>query len=152
MKCFSSLIVAVALSTPVHAFAQGAHLGYVFGGANAAMESCRCSGGAMQLGGGGEFMLSKNVGVGGDVSLLVFDRSGYGLLSVNGSYHFATKGSTHMRPFVTAGLVANDGAVVAGGGIDRWVKPRVGFRLEVRDQFRPGSANMLGARFGVVIR
>ena len=45
MKFCSSIIAAVVLSTlaPVHAFAQGPSVGYVFGAANAAIDNCACS-------------------------------------------------------------------------------------------------------------
>jgi hypothetical protein len=37
-----------------------------------------------------------------------------------------------------------------GGGVERWMTPHAGVRIEVREQF--GGASLLGVRVGVVFR
>src|SRR5262249_55700117 len=88
-------------------------------------------GGALHFGVGGEGLVYKGLGVGGDVGYGRFigrDNNGFGVVSVNGSYHFtnATR-SGQLAPFVTGGyslLFSGDAvnAINLGGGVNLWFK------------------------------
>lgn len=131
---------------------------------------------ALSAGGGAERWVGNGVSVGGEVGVVTFPsverRSGCCvdsaeagssvLFSANASRHFGgSDREMRWRPFATGGLSFVPGALAlfnAGGGVDRWVSPHIGLRLEVRDQFfvggdpvRPGSI-LLGFRAGLVFR
>lgn len=120
-------------------------------------------GGTLHVGGGGEAVHKKGFGVGAELAYLMpFESAGQGLgtFSVNGSYHFLKSSkSEKLVPFVTAGYTgffrggyAN--GVNFGGGVNYWFKPRVGFRVEFRDNVfvQEGSAHLLNVRFGLTFR
>ncbi len=151
----ASMSIAVAAQTTRE---HGGH-GYAFvapGGA---------SGGAATLhfGVGGEALVYKGLGVGGEIGYLGPARSlgeGFGVFSPDVSYHFlnASK-SGKVVPFVTGGYsllfrsgVAN--AVNFGGGVNYWFKDRVGLRLEFRDHIPAHSelSHFYGFRIGLTFR
>lgn len=117
----------------------------------------------VQFGVGGEGLVHKGLGVGGEVGYLTSTRSlggGFGILSANTSYHF-TKASVSSKvvPFVTGGysLFFGDGRANgfnAGGGVTYWFRERLGLRLEFRDQvIAEGRAvHYLGFRVGLSFR
>jgi hypothetical protein len=85
---------------------------------------------------------------------------GFGILSTNGFYRFTNSPSLQkVTPFVTAGysLGFREGTINManfGGGLDYWVRDRMGLRLEVRDHVWPGdpAAHFLMFRVGLVGR
>jgi hypothetical protein len=109
------------------------------------------------IGGGGEVLLYRGLGVGGEIGYLTPQRdfaAGIGMLSANGSYHFNQAG--RLSPFVTAGwtLGIRDGHTTLfnyGGGVNYWFRERVGLRLEFRDHVKHES-HFLGARIGLSFR
>lgn len=120
-------------------------------------------GGTLHIGGGGEGVFKNGAGIGAEVGYIApFEHfgDGLGLFSVNGSYHFL-KASTSGKvvPFVTGGYTgffrsgyAN--GVNFGGGVNYWFKPRVGLRVEFRDNVfvQDGSAHFLNVRVGLTFR
>jgi hypothetical protein len=171
---FVLLVTFGIASLPAVANAQGQGFGYAFIGPMAVHDIGDRTV-AWNGGGGGEAWVTTNVSVGGELGLLGFpaveERCGSGycssmpsagslLLSFNGSRHFAAPASG-WRPFVTGGisfLVDREsfGFFNAGAGVERWMTPHLGVRLEVRDQFvlTPGYADsvLLGFRGGIVLR
>ncbi len=149
------LILSAADAT---ALAQRSH-GYIYiapGGVSGAGGS----GMTLHLGGGGEFLLAKRVGVGVELGALGPRRSYVdsvvGVGSVNGSYHFKTS-SEKIDPFVTAGysLGFRTGTINFfnfGGGINYWFLSRLGLKLEIRDHVASpngGAVHFWGVRFGL---
>jgi hypothetical protein len=115
----------------------------------------------LHIGGGGEGVFKNGLGVGAELGYLTAPedfRSGFGIFSVNGAYHFRTGGK--VVPFVTggySGFFANGGygnGVNFGGGVNYWFKERVGLRFEFRDHVPAHSdlAHFLNVRFGVTFR
>jgi hypothetical protein len=111
----------------------------------------------LHIGGGGEGLVYKGLGVGGEIGYFVDDA---GILSSNVSYHF-TKASKSGKfaPFVTGGytlLVGSDAlhAVNVGGGVNWWFKDHLGLRLEFRDHvaLQFGSTHIFGVRIGLAFR
>jgi len=117
----------------------------------------------LHIGGGGEGLLYKGLGVGGEIGYLGASRElsrGIGVLSPNVSYNFmkASK-SGKFAPFVTGGytlLVGSDAlhAVNVGGGMNWWFKDHLGLRLEFRDHaaLQFGSTHIFGVRIGLAFR
>jgi hypothetical protein len=126
------------------------------------------SGGGLTLhaGGGGEGLVYKGLGVGGEIGYLRLDREGrdgvgFGVLSPHVSYNFLSASkSGKIVPFVAGGyslLFVSGGAANAihfGGGLNWWLKNRVGLRLEIRDQIIPDapSFHLVGVRIGLSFR
>jgi hypothetical protein len=82
-------------------------------------------------------------------------------ISVNGSYHWRHRDRTQAwQPFLTGGLTFIIDDVVppfnVGAGVDRWLTPHLGVRIEARDHFLVtdgGSGSLfIGARVAVVVR
>jgi hypothetical protein len=131
--------------------------GYVFGGIGG--REGIGSNAVINVGGGGEGILGKGFGVGGEVGYLTDTRStsnGIGLASANLSYHFNR--AQKLVPFVTGGgSVAFRGGAVGGGniggGVHYWMRDNIGLRLEVRDFiFSSDSPNTVVFRVGLSFR
>jgi len=117
----------------------------------------------LHIGGGGEGLVYKGLGVGGEIGYLGAARElnrGIGVLSPNVSYNF-TKASKSGKfaPFLTGGytlLFGSDAlhAVNVGGGVNWWFKDHLGLRLEFRDHvvLQSGSAQFFGVRIGLAFR
>jgi len=157
---FSVIMLVVLLPLAAAAQSKDRHgQGYFF----VAPTTTTAGGFGLHIGGGGEGLLYKGLGVGGEIGYLGAARElsqGIGLLSPNVSYNF-TKASKSGKfaPFVTGGytlLVGSDAlhAVNVGGGVNWWFKDHLGLRLEFRDhvavQF--GSAQFFGVRIGLAFR
>jgi len=163
------------ISVPVSAKAQPPAFGYVYVSPMAA-SNIGIRSFALGAGVGGELWAGGGISLGGELGVVHFPAveqrsgccsfdsasSGSGLLvSANASRHFGSEHAMKWRPFATGGLSFEPGAIGmfnAGVGVDRWISPHVGLRLEVRDQFfvggdpvRPGSL-LLGFRGGLVFR
>lgn len=115
----------------------------------------------LHFGGGGEGLLYKGLGVGAEVGYLGPTAGlgdGFGLFSVNGSYHVLPKNEGKVAPFVTAGYSLSFRSGTAnlfnfGGGINYWISKRVGLRLEFRDHvWFEGPIHYWGFRIGVAFR
>jgi hypothetical protein len=96
--------------------------------------------------------------LGGEVGYLTtrhnFD-GGFGLASINGSYHFNQR--ARLVPFVTGGysLIFRSGTGNLGnfgGGVNWWVRPRMGLKVEFRDHVHSDTLHLWGFRFGVTFR
>ena len=81
------------------------------------------------------------------------------LFSLNVSRHFGrSPGLGRWEPFLTGGMFiaasgdAAQGGFTIGGGVDRWFTPHAGIRIDVRDQFLPGTFSLVGVRAGIVFR
>ncbi|SRR5712692_898029 len=139
--------------TPALAFAQNTESRrdqyYLFvapGGATSLFSSSGSTTGTLHFGGGGEGFVYKGLGIGAEVGFLApvkSFRSGSGLVSVDGSYHFISSDKTKkVVPFITGGysLLFGSGAangVNFGGGVNWWMRDRLGLRLEARDHIFP---------------
>lgn len=133
--------------------------GYVFVAPGTTSEG----GATLHIGGGGEGLVYKGLGVGGEIGYLGAAQNlsgGIGVLSPNVSYHFRNASrSGKFVPFVTSGyslLFPSDAvhAVNVGGGMNWWFKDRVGLRLELRDHIIPNSQSLhiIGLRIGLAFR
>ena len=144
------LLLFALLLFPLMAIAQNQRTGqgYLFaavGGVNA--ESGVTAGG----GAGFEKLFYKGLGAGLEVQGYGGNPYGGGVtFSANGSYHFRTSGSSaKMVPFGTAGFSAlgscgdSCGGLTGfnfGGGVNYWITPGRGLRLEFRDHiFKPSD-------------
>ena len=126
---------------------------------------------AWHVGGGGEILINRAVGLGAELGAISFpavkkaidcchqtrsNAARVAILSVNGSYHFASASSAArpLQPFVTGGLtlVFDELALWnAGAGLDWWIARRAGLRVDVRSHLGTLPA-LSGFRFGVVFR
>ncbi len=114
----------------------------------------------LHVGGGGEALIQRGLGIGaeiGAIGSLQESGGGLGLFSVNGSYHF--RRNKKIAPFLTGGysVVGGNGTrslVNVGGGVNYWLRERVGIRLEFRDHFYLDGAGrqLLGFRIGFAFR
>jgi hypothetical protein len=126
--------------------------GYVFVGPTVFIGE----GTALHFGGGGEGLVYKGLGVGGEIGYLgvIEDLGrGVGVFSLNGSYNF--RRSKKISPFITSGpslALGNDSAgfvMNLGGGLHWWIKDRIGLRFEVRDHFLPASLSYHAVSFRI---
>jgi hypothetical protein len=153
------VIILLLTSIPAAAFGQsqgerrGWGYGFVgIGGTNSEVFAT--------AGGGGERLLYRGLGIGGEIGYLSTTDSlgnGLGLGSVNLAYHFNHNGK--VAPFVTGGAsTAFRGGAAAGGGnfgggIQYWPKDHLGLRFEVRDHvFSSDSPHLFSFRVGVTFR
>lgn len=171
-SCAVLAFAAWLVSVPAAAIAQtgsGAParpvsgLGYGFFGVGAAAGEGDSTG-IWHLGGGGEAIFADAIGLGAEIGYLnsfEADSEGLGIFSVNGAYHFGGGSrSARVRPFVTGGytLAFRDGHANlfnVGGGVDVWLKPKVGLRVEFRDHIwteENDTLQFLGVRVGVTFR
>jgi len=155
-------VILLAVLSPFAAAAQSKEhwgQGYAFVAPGGTTEG----GSTLQFGAGGEALVYKGLGVGGEIGYLGFTRElsqGFGVLSPNVSYHFlnASK-SGKFAPFVTGGysLLFRDGTALAvnvGGGMNYWFKDRLGLRLEFRHHGIVDSdlRGFYGFRIGLAFR
>jgi hypothetical protein len=140
------LIALFIVLMPVLSYAQAplqnerASYGYAFTGL---LVTSNGGEPGLHAGIGGEGIIHKGLGVGGEIGYLrpvgFGPEGGLGLLSVNSSYHFMNVSkSGRLVPFATGGfsLFFSSGSAIGGnfgGGITYWLKDRIGVRFEVRD-------------------
>ena len=144
----------LCLLLPVATLAQPSH-GYFAVGLGSS-ESKTTS----QAASGGEWMVAKGWGFGGELGVLAGHDS-FGFFSGNGYYHLPVSRASDRRldPFVTGGggvalrVFGNSaGLVNFGGGVNYWFLQRLGVRLEIRDMVAPDSfdsRHFWGFRFGL---
>lgn len=85
-------------------------------------------------------------------------QDGFGLGSLNGTYHFARR--NRLDPFVTGGysIIFRSGHVNLanfGGGVNWWFLKRLGLKLEFRDHVdvqNGGNFHLWQGRFGLTFR
>ena len=156
------VIILLLTSTSAVAFGQSKDerrgWGYVYAGVAGVSDSN--SGASFTAGGGGERLLYRGLGLGGDIGYLSYPGridNGIGIGSANLSYHFTRTGK--VAPFVTGGpSVGFTGGGSAGGGnfgggIQYWPKDHVGLRFELRDHiFSSDSPHFFTFRIGVAFR
>ena len=154
--------VSVLLSAQAVALGQTASQprGWGYGFAGVGGTSGGSVVGTGHFGGGGEFLVHKGFSLGGEIgylSPLGDPGDGIGILSTNVGYHFV-KPDHKLVPFVTGGfsLAFRNGASGGGnfgGGVQYWIKPRVGLRVEFRDHiFSSDSPHLYGVRVGISFR
>jgi hypothetical protein len=147
-KCFAlsaaMLILASAWAHAGSSFAQSKNedlhngQGYVFFAPGGVFEEGGHIG-TLHIGGGGEALLYKGIGVGAEIGYLTFWKdfnAGIGILSANGSYHFMR--DRKLSPFVTGGYTLGFRAGHVnlfnfGGGVNWWMSERYGMCFEFRD-------------------
>ncbi len=138
--------------------------GYVFFSPGLAYSSGH-SAGLFHVGGGGDALLYKGLGVGAELGYFSSWRdssNGLGLLSVNGSYYARAERIAKVTPFVTGGYSlafdrhGHGNAVNFGGGLQYWFHDRAAVRLEVRDHIPIcegcSTVHILGFRAGLAFR
>jgi hypothetical protein len=119
--------------------------------------------GTLHCGVGGEGLLHRGLGVGGEIGVIgTWSGQGdtMGIASVNSSYHFrGASASRKVVPFVTGGYslffrhFSASGANF-GGGVNYWFHDRLGLRLEFRDHVVniDGQRHYVGIRIGLAFR
>jgi hypothetical protein len=111
--------------------------GYVFFGPGGVTAGDTSS--AAYMGAGGEGVFGPGIGVGAEVGYATpwkSFRSGIGIGSVNGSFHF--KRSGRIVPFLTGGYSiffrsGHENGINVGGGVNWWFSDRLGLKAEFRD-------------------
>lgn len=162
------VLALVVLLTPALALAQrpapepvraASGIGYAFAGFGGVEGES-----TFHLGGGGEAIFADAFGVGSEIGYLAPTSSGgdgIGAFSINGTYHaFPRQPARRIRPFITGGytLGFREGHANLwnfGGGVDFWLKPRGGLRLEFRDHVYSAGGegiHLWGFRVGVLFR
>jgi hypothetical protein len=121
----------LVMAIPAVAAAQHSH-GYGFvapGGASC----CGHTSATLHVGGGGEGILGKGIGIGAEIGALgdtrSFEYSAIGVFSANGYYHFVHGTDIKLDPFFTGGytLIFRSGYASLfnfGGGINYWFHRR----------------------------
>lgn len=113
----------------------------------------------MHVGGGGEALLYRGLGLGAEIGVLWALRGSdpLGLLSVDGSYHFSRQHK--LSPFLVGGysVIGGEGRlnlVNYGGGVHYWFRENKGIRLEFRDHlYTDGTErHLLSFRIAFAIR
>lgn len=148
------MVVLIGLLVPTCS-AQGE--GYVFVAPGALVEN-HWTGKTLYLGGGGEGFIHKGLSAGGDIGVVTTTEGGaLGVLNANGSYHFRRDKESKVSPFITGGYTLGFGhgggasMVNFGGGVNVWVRPGGGLRLEFKDIYYPNrwdSFHVIGFRIG----
>ena len=161
MKKILFALLGLAI-VPASAFAQKGEMprgwGYGFGAIGSSSGSFGHT--TFHVGGGGERLLYKGLGLGGEIGYLAATENsgdGFGLASANVSYHFGKAGQK-LTPFITGGasIAFRSGAAGGGnfgGGVQYWMKDRVALRFEFRDHILSSdSPHFYGFRVGLAFR
>lgn len=126
--------------------------------------SCRsCTESTLHLGGGGEGTFFKGLGMGAEIGYLGpthYMGEGLALASLNGLYIFRSQRNPRLEPFITGGVslaLGNGGLAGAanfGGGVQYWLRKRMGLRLEFRDHVptQSFSYHLFEVRIGIALR
>lgn len=130
--------------------------GYLFWGVGQ-----QSGGGQVQQAGfGAEGFLYKGLGATGEIGYMYPPEAcacGFGLASLNGSYHFNRARFAKLSPFVTGGYSlafrggSHENLYNIGGGVTWWMAQRVGLRLEIRDYVWAQSGSEHTAQFRVAL-
>lgn len=115
----------------------------------------------MSGGFGGDYMVWKGIGFGGDATYAFPRREpsdGLGLAAVHGSYHYVNQyNPKKLVPFANAGYTLAFRSGTAnfahiGAGIIYWFNDDIGFRFEWRNTFNTSERYLSGIRLGVTFR
>lgn len=154
---FATLSVSSTLNAQqVDSFREDLRFQPFLYGSAGAFPSGSGGGGTFGLGGGMDFLVHNGLGLGGDVVLFGNNTFGFGVASLNVSYHFIP-GSSRIIPFVKAGIgsggeLGYGGVAIGtvGGGVNLWSLRGVAIRIEVLDRFPTGGGDHhISAQFGV---
>lgn len=164
-KAILGMLLMLLASLPASAQMSSGYV-YVFGGPVVVPKSAytRWNGDFVHVGGGGEGRLTKRFALGGEIGVLKPVTNPYaittGLASVTPAFHFVPKDSKgKFDPFVDGGfsLLFGSGGAAAihyGGGMNYWLRRRIGLRFEFRDHIwsvESGEAvHLVGFRVGLV--
>jgi len=160
----SAVLMLIPMTVQAQAPDRGAGQGSVFFGPGGVSGGSATTA-SVHFGGNAEVLVYKGLAVGPEIGYLAPWHSmsdGIGVLSANGSYNFFPRRAEQKAvPFVTGGytLFFRSGTANGfnfGGGVNWWFKPKVGLRLEFRDQVWPGrysnAAHFFEFRVGVALR
>ncbi len=158
------LFMAPALASAQDVDHQYRRQGYVFIGEGVYSED-HARYGISHVGGGGEVLLFKGLGVGSELGAMGWAGEGVGVFSIDPSYHFLhARGKSKLVPFVDGGYTrtfGNNGFTYSdnlfnfGGGIHYWPFKRVGLRLDFRDYVDHGymvTTHYPALRIGLALR
>lgn len=144
------LILATGLAAAQEKDSPRKAQGYVFVAPGGVTE-CGRTDGYLHFGIGGEGVIYKGLGLGSEIGYMFANgcpSCGLFLGSINGYYQFKSVGSSRrLAPFVTGGLSValgsggGGGGLNFGGGVNYWLRRRVGLRLEFRDHIPAGALN-----------
>jgi hypothetical protein len=156
------VLVALVLCAAAARAAGAQALGYGIAGPAGFTGFFGSSGALIHAAGGGELLAGGRLGGGGEFGVLAGSGGGLVVTSLNGVYHgYRITDEEKVQPFLTGGythMSSGEGSFNAwnvGGGVDVWVKPHVGLRVEYRDHIRPddrGAVHYWTIRAGVVFR
>lgn len=155
------LALTALLCFSVLASAQVNYRGHAYGSFGFESPKGGSIGDIMTGGFGGDYIVWKGVGFGGDAHYAFPRREpsdGIGLASVHGSYHFVNQyNPKKFVPFGNAGytLAFRSGTANfahAGGGFIYWFNDDIGFRFEFRNTFNSSGRFLSGIRLGVAFK
>lgn len=165
VKVILGMLIMLLASLPASAQMSSGYV-YVFGGPVVVPKSAytRWNGDFVHVGGGGEGHFTDRFALGGEIGVLMPVTNPYAvttaLASVTPAFHFIPRGSKRkFDPFVGGGLslLAGRGsgfAIHYGGGMNYWLRRRIGLRFEFRDHIwspESGEAvHLVDFRVGVV--
>ena len=164
-KATLGTLIMLLASLPANAQISGSYV-YVFGGPVVVPQSAytRWNGDFVHVGGGGEGRVTGRFALGGEIGVLKPTTNQYAITtavaSVTPAFHFISKDSERkFDPFVNGGfslLVGRGGAIAVhyGGGVNYWIRRRIGLRFEFRHHlWSPESGevvHLVGVRVGIV--
>ena len=165
MNKMRTIVVWVGLAVGLAASSASAQVtgaGYAFGAPGQARASGH-SETTFHFGGGGEVQTPGGLGGGAEIGFLGPTASfgdGIGVFNANGSYHIRGRTSSRTVPFITGGYSllfrhGHSNGWNVGDGVEHWVRPGLGLRLEFRDQVHSDggvTAHFLNFRAGISFR
>ncbi len=165
VKAIFGMLMTLFVSFPAGAQMSSGYV-YAFGGPVVVPKSAftRWNGNFVHVGGGGEGHLTDRFALGGEIGVLKPVTNQYaittGLASVTPAFHFISRDSKRkFDPFVDGGLslLAGRGGAIAihyGGGMNYWLRRRVGLRFEFRHQLwspeTGETVHLVGFRVGII--
>lgn len=166
VRVILGMLIMLFVSFPAAAQMSGNYV-YAFGGPVVVPKSdyTRWNGDFVHVGGGGEGHITDRFALGGEIGVLKPVTNQYaittGLASVTPAFHFISRDSKRkFDPFVDGGLsllAGGGGGAVAihyGGGVNYWVRRRLGVRIEFRHHiWSPESGevvHLVAFRVGIV--
>jgi hypothetical protein len=153
------ILLLTSLFSLFTSVASGQGLGYAGAGFGGYSGFFGTSSPSLHAGAGGEVVAADRLGIGGEFGF--FNRLIVG--NANASFHLNGVKTATFSPFVTAGysrfgIGDGEGAFNTfnvGAGLHYWAAKRVGFRVELRDHFRPddrGTTQYWSVRAGIAFR
>jgi hypothetical protein len=156
------LLITLSLSALAQTSNGSRAQGYLFiaPGVGTADYGRDLSGAFVHIGGGGERLIYKGIGLGAEIGAVIFGGYSFGAGSVNVSYHFLPNvAERKLEPFVSLGYGPLFRAGVAYGfnpglGFNRWLNKNYALRFEVRynSARHNGYGNLIGFRLGVTLK